>query len=164
MCYVGPRTILKMATSTSLVIGLVCLCVIVAASDSVTEITTSNFDALVASDERAWVIEFGSKFCGSCKEFAPTFHAMADKYSSLKFGVCFVDGSSGMDLAKQFGVLEVGLPALVLFGSADGSFTVIPIEDVAAKDSIKSSLQKALKTASKRDGVYWKSVGKSKEL
>ena len=45
-------------------------------------ITNENFASVVTESGKPWVIEFYSEMCGSCKEFAPTWHAFADKVSA----------------------------------------------------------------------------------
>lgn len=135
---------------------LAALCVVsVVGSSSIQELDIGNFDNIVASDDRVWLVEFGSKFCESCKAFSPVFESLS-KNKALRFGACYVDERPGLDLAKKFEVLEVSLPALVLFHGPGVEHTVIPIADPSATSAIKQDIKNALASLSKRDGLYWK--------
>jgi thioredoxin-like negative regulator of GroEL len=120
------------------------------------ELDVDNFHAVVEKDTRAWVIEFGSKYCESCKQFAPIFHALATKHTALKFGVCYVDAPKGVELAQKFGVMELGLPAVVVIEDASGKFSTIPVEDPSSKDQVLRELKKVVAKLPKREGSYWK--------
>eukprot|EP00047_Mylnosiga_fluctuans_P022538 m.121474 g.121474 ORF g.121474 m.121474 type:complete len:152 (+) comp9299_c0_seq4:3830-4285(+) len=136
----------------------VLLAALACAAASVTELNTDNFDNLVDSDSRVWVVEFGSKFCGSCQAFGPFFHDFAEKQPALKFGVSYVDGEEGMKLAGRFPeVLDIGLPAVVVFGHIDiAKYTVVAVLDPTNHSKFRNDLRAALSELTKRDGVYWK--------
>lgn len=77
----------------------------------------NHFDSEVQGDDRVWVIEFFSKMCGSCQEFAPTWSKLKKKLPSFRVAEVDIDQKAGMQLAEKLGVLEEGIPCLRLFHS-----------------------------------------------
>jgi thiol-disulfide isomerase/thioredoxin len=124
------------------------------------EVTNDTFDALVGIDDRAWVIEFGSKFCESCKQFAPVFSSIAEKHaSSVNFAVCYVDAPPGAALATRFGAFDVGLPVVYVFDNTNTErHTVLEIENVSSKQELVGKLKSTLGRLQKRDGKYIKAA------
>ena len=61
-------------------------------------IDTSNYDAVVGSDDRAWVLEFHSPRCGTCIEMEPIWEALVhheDFADSIRFGRVDIDDAQG---------------------------------------------------------------------
>jgi thiol-disulfide isomerase/thioredoxin len=135
------------------------LTVQVRAASAVTEIkNAAEFEKLVEADTRAWVVEFGSKFCESCKEFAPIYKAEAAAIKTLKFGKVYIDEKPGMELAQRFGVLNLGLPAVVLFTEKDsGSFSAQAVNDGSSAAGFRKQLTLMLAHATRdAQGVFVK--------
>ena len=83
------------------------------------EITSKNFASTVEGSDELWMLEFYSDMCGSCKEFKPTFEALAAKFEGqIKSAGVNIDHSDGMALANQLGILSGGIPNISLFGKA----------------------------------------------
>ena len=82
------------------------------------EITSKNFASTVEGSDELWMLEFYSDMCGSCKEFKPTFEALASAFPGIKSAGVNIDDSDGMALANQLGVLAKGIPNISLFGKA----------------------------------------------
>lgn len=58
----------------------------------------------------AWLVEFSSKHCQSCKEFAPRWHELTHEFPELHFAHVSIDVPEGKALAKELGALrEVSL-------------------------------------------------------
>ena len=67
-------------------------------------IDNANFGEVVTASRQPFVIEFYSEMCGSCKEFAPTWHAFAARLESvagLGLGRVCVDKPPGVKLASS---------------------------------------------------------------
>ena len=80
-----------------------------------------NFDSVVTASGKPWVVEFYSEMCGSCKEFAPTWHAFADKIAGVEglgtARVC-VDKKPGSKLAGGLaGLFDKGIPQVTYFAN-----------------------------------------------
>ena len=82
------------------------------------EITSKNFASTVEGSDELWMLEFYSDMCGSCKEFKPTFEALAGAFPSIKSAGVNIDSADGMALANQLGILSGGIPNISLFGKA----------------------------------------------
>eukprot|EP00392_Amoebophrya_sp_AT5.2_P009983 g10014.t1 len=103
----------------------------------------------IVTDSKMYVVEFYSKFCGSCTEFLP----ILDQASKL------LPKQSGLTLAESEGALEDGLPSLRLYyKGADGSLT---FERILEPDTMDFPSPKVL-----ADTILQiqKKVGKAAEL
>ena len=68
-------------------------------------IDNANFGEVVTASRQPFVIEFYSEMCGSCKEFAPTWHAFAARLESvagLGLGRVCVDKPPGVMFSDMF--------------------------------------------------------------
>jgi len=70
-----------------------------------------EYTASLKSDKLV-LVDFGSKYCGSCKRLAPTIEAVKSEQSST-LKVINIEAYENKDLVKQLGV--VGLPTLILY-------------------------------------------------
>lgn len=123
------------------------------------DIDPSQFDQLVLNDSRVWVVEFYSPMCGSCSEFAPTWEALESKFKSVQSGKINIDKKEGLAIAKQFGVLEEGLPNIRLFASKESKSISIMSGEPKSTKELMSSLKRNIKGLSRRDdGHYLKSL------
>ena len=78
--------------------------------------------SMMQEDERAWLVEFYSPMCGSCKEFEPVFKRVsASLGQNIAVGTVNIDTKEGMNIAKSLGVLEEGLPNVRLMDRRGGA-------------------------------------------
>ncbi|KAJ1451782.1 hypothetical protein M885DRAFT_609064 [Pelagophyceae sp. CCMP2097] len=70
--------------------------------------------------------------CGYCATFAPTWQRFVDEATRLEARRVNIDAEDGSDLARRLGVLDHGIPAVLLFG-VEGSddYTVLMAGDVS---------------------------------
>ena len=84
----------------------------------------ASFDALVAASPEAWVLEFSSPRCGTCRELAPLYAAVAGRLGgAARFGEVDIDTEGGMALARRLDVLEEGVPNVRAWARRDGPAT-----------------------------------------
>mmetsp|Transcript_14521 Transcript_14521/g.48685 ORF Transcript_14521/g.48685 Transcript_14521/m.48685 type:complete len:148 (+) Transcript_14521:210-653(+) len=104
----------------------------------------SDFTDLVSSSRRAVVVEFYSGMCGYCATFAPTWQRFVDEATRLEARRVNIDAEDGSDLARRLGVLDHGIPAVLLFG-VEGSddYTVLMAGDVSPLSRLVKVAHKA---------------------
>ena len=72
-------------------------------------VDASNFDAIVAASDAAFVVKVHSPRCGTCQEMRPTWDALvAARSNDVKFATVDIDDDRGMKLAVELGVLDDG--------------------------------------------------------
>jgi thiol-disulfide isomerase/thioredoxin len=81
------------------------------------DLDLAAFKATVLTDEKVWAVEFYSSMCGSCKEFNPTWTKVEKSLKSIATTKVNIDTKEGMEIAKELGVLEEGIPNLRLFSN-----------------------------------------------
>ena len=74
------------------------------------EWTLAEFKKNVIEDDRAWIVEFYSAMCGSCKEFAPTWDRIEMNLNDVLKTKVNIDQKGGMEVAQYMGALDEGLP------------------------------------------------------
>ena len=74
-----------------------------------------DFDEKVRYSSRVFVVEFYSDFCGFCAEFSPTWRKFVQEASRLESARVNVDDEDGAKLASDLGVLDLGIPAVLIF-------------------------------------------------
>jgi hypothetical protein len=72
----------------------------------VVEVTADNYEATITQSPYVWLVELSSKYCQSCKEFAPKWDELTRKHTSLHFAHVSIDTPAGKTLAKQLGALR----------------------------------------------------------
>ncbi|KAJ8603616.1 hypothetical protein CTAYLR_004848 [Chrysophaeum taylorii] len=77
----------------------------------------SDFEVVVRRSPRAFLVEFYSGMCGSCQAFEPTWHELTREASRLESARVNIDTETGMELAERLGILDLGIPAVVFYGS-----------------------------------------------
>src|SRR5258708_5835190 len=69
-----------------------------------------NYKNEVLNSEEAWIIEYYSDKCGSCKQFEEIWDKVMKSVKKLKIGRVNIDNEKGMSLAKEVNVLNEGIP------------------------------------------------------
>ncbi len=77
------------------------------------DLTTQNFNETLDNNEIV-IIDFWAEWCGPCKQFAPIFERVAEKYPDITFAKVNTDEQSA--ISAQYGIRSI--PTLMV--SRDG--------------------------------------------
>jgi thioredoxin 1 len=105
-------------------------------SDTVIEITDSNFSSEVLSSDIPVIVDFWAEWCGPCKMLTPIFVELSKDYiGKVKFGKLDVD--SNPQTAAKYGINSI--PSLLFFKNGN------PVEKhtgLLAKIPLKTKIDK----------------------
>lgn len=108
--------------------------------DTVAALDDATYSAVVKNVKRPVVIDFSATWCGPCKIYGPTFHAVAKEYAGkADFYTVDIDKAPGM--AAAFGVQAV--PTTVVLYGSDGKGYAQP--GLISADVLKQMIDTALK-------------------
>lgn len=117
----------------------------------------ASFDATVLASPDAWVLEFSSPRCGTCRELAPLYAAVAAKLgASARFGEVDIDTDAGMALARRLEVLDEGVPNVRVWARADappGGAHVFSGWELPTEAQLESSVLAALAQGDATQGL-----------
>ena len=77
--------------------------------------SVDEFRRLVQTSQRCFLVEFFSGMCGYCQEFEPTWLELAKTTTRLEPARVNIDMPGGLAVAELVGVINEGIPAVVLF-------------------------------------------------
>ncbi|PRX43882.1 thioredoxin [Prauserella shujinwangii] len=77
---------------------------------STVELTTDNFDQIVADNEFV-LIDFWADWCGPCRQFAPTYERVSENHSDVVFSK--VDTEAQPQLAAAFDIKSIPTVAVI---------------------------------------------------
>lgn len=121
------------------------------------EIDINNFENKINSSEEVWILEIGSKMCGSCTEFFPEYESVAKEMESVNFGMTNIDNSPGMNLIGSFeGVMDEGVPVVLIFDKIGRKWNQIVSGKVVKRKELKNLISHNLKDNKKSNGKYLK--------
>jgi thiol oxidase len=81
---------------------------------NIASLTNENFDSMINTSKKAWVIDFYAPWCPHCQHFAPIYEALADHYAAsptLKFGA--VDCTTFDQICTRYNIM--GYPRMKIF-------------------------------------------------
>jgi thioredoxin 1 len=82
------------------------------ASQSVVQVTDSNFETEVLNSDQPVLIDFWAEWCGPCRMLAPTIDEIAEEYKG-RAKVGKVDTDSNRGTAMKFSISAI--PTIILF-------------------------------------------------
>ena len=89
-------------------------------ASSVLDLIPDNFDKVILKSGKPALVEFFAPWCGHCKNLAPVWEELAQKFAFAedKVSIAKVDADENKDLGRKFGVQ--GFPTLKWFdGTSD---------------------------------------------
>lgn len=108
------------------------------ASQTVVELTDSNFESEVINADVPVLVDFWAEWCQPCRMLAPTIDELADEYEG-KIKVGKVDTDSSREVSVKFGISAI--PTVILFknGEVEKKFV-----GLTPKDQFKEALDAVL--------------------
>lgn len=77
---------------------------------AITEITSENFERTIETNPIV-ILDFWAAWCGPCRNFAPIFEEVANKYPDIVFGK--INTEEQQELAGNFGIRSI--PTIAVF-------------------------------------------------
>lgn len=108
------------------------------ASDTIFEVTDSNFDQEVLKSDQPVMIDFWAAWCGPCRALAPVVDEIAKSYQG-KVRIGKMDVDKNMATPQRYGVR--GIPTLLIF---KGGQVREQIVGYVPKETIQKALDKSL--------------------
>ena len=68
------------------------------------ELTTQNFNETLDNNEIV-IVDFWAEWCGPCKQFAPIFEEVSEKYPEVTFAK--VNTEEQQAIASEFGIMSI---------------------------------------------------------
>lgn len=97
-----------------------------AAGADVTTVESPEDYARLVADDAVVLVEFYSKYCGSCKEFSAHWHRLEEEFKGkLKLARVKIDDSGPMKVAQKAGALNGGIPHVRLLTATDETSVVL---------------------------------------
>lgn len=100
---------------------------------AVEEITTAEFDGIIAGDKPV-LVDFWATWCGPCRALSPIVEELSDEIEGIDFYKCNVD--ENQDLAMRFNVMSI--PTLIAFKNGKTIYTSV---GAAPKGKLKGELE-----------------------
>jgi len=108
------------------------------ASESVVELTDSNFETEVVQSESPVLVDFWAPWCQPCMRLGPTIDALAEEFQGrVKVGKVNID--ENQQAAMKHGIMSI--PTILVFRGGEIVEKFVGLTD---KDELKTSLDKAL--------------------
>ena len=106
------------------------------ASNSIFEVTDSNFDQDVLKSEQPVLVDFWAAWCAPCRMLAPTVDAIAEKYAA-NARVVKVNVDDNPSISQRYGIK--GIPTLILFKGGKEEERVV---GATSKEAISRMIEK----------------------
>jgi thioredoxin 1 len=102
-------------------------------SDKITELDSSNFEAVISAGSTPVVVDFWAPWCGPCKAIAPILEELAEELGDA-VKICKVNVDNNSDIAGKYEIRAI--PTILIFKDGKVADTVVGLsskEDLKAK-------------------------------
>lgn len=80
------------------------------------ELTDSNFDEIIKSEDKPVLVDFWAEWCGPCKMIAPVVNELASDYEG-KAVIGKVDVDANPSISAKYGIRSI--PTLLVFKNGE---------------------------------------------
>ena len=80
------------------------------------ELTDSNFDEIIKSEDKPVLVDFWAEWCGPCKMIAPVVNELASDYDG-KAVIGKVDVDANPSISAKYGIRSI--PTLLVFKNGE---------------------------------------------
>lgn len=87
-------------------------------SEQIVHLSTSTFDELVRSADKAVVVDFWAEWCGPCRAIAPILDEIAAEHSD-RLTIAKVNADDNPELLMRYNVMSI--PTLLVFSGGEVS-------------------------------------------
>ena len=108
------------------------------ASDTILELTDSNFEAEVLKSDQPVLVDFWAEWCQPCRMLTPTIEEIANDYNG-KARVGKVDTDSNRDISVKYGISSI--PTVILFKNGEVATKFVGLQ---SKDKFAAALDALL--------------------
>ena len=93
------------------------------AKEAISILTEKEFPKFIADKASSLVIvDFYADWCGACMQFAPTFHAIAEKYLDKKVKFAKINVDSANTLANKYEISSI--PRTIFFKNGKQVYSI----------------------------------------
>lgn len=89
---------------------------------NLTNVTSANWDQVVANSDKPVLVDFWAEWCGPCKALSPVLDEIATEMNG-KAQIVKVNVDQASDIAQKFGIR--GIPTLIFFKNGEVKSTLV---------------------------------------
>lgn len=103
-------------------------------SDTIIELDSSNFEAVITGGSVPVVVDFWAPWCGPCKAIAPILEELAQELGDA-VKICKVNVDNNSDIAGKYEIRAI--PTMLIFKDGKIADTVVGL---SSKEDLKAKL------------------------
>lgn len=103
-------------------------------SDTIIELDSSNFEAVITGGSTPIVVDFWAPWCGPCKAIAPILEELAQELGDA-VKICKVNVDNNSDIAGKYEIRAI--PTILIFKDGKIADTLVGL---SSKEDLKAKL------------------------